>query len=105
MVSPKYSSVTQSITGSTVLPKGSAHADPATVEHIVVLSVFDQELDSLLEAVDAADPGTLELTLRRYSTADDIYSQMQDAMRRIELKMAILSDKMVGFVGGKRTGL
>lgn len=85
----------------TVIPMQSAVADPVTVEHIVMLNVFEQELDSLLEGIETSGKGASELMLRRYTTADDIYTQMQDAMRRIELKMAIVSEKMVAYMVSK----
>jgi hypothetical protein len=63
----------------------------------IMLSTFEAELDSLAELIGAdRRAASTEALLRRYMTAEEVYQDIEEGFRRIQLKMLMLSDKLAG---------
>lgn len=61
----------------------------------IMLSTFEAELDSLADLLDTdRRAASTEALLRRYMTAEEIYTNLEEEFRRIQLKMLMLSDKL-----------
>lgn len=69
----------------------------------IMLSTFESEIDALMALLDESRRAvTSEALIRRYATAEEVFEDIGESYRRIELKMMLLSDKLTeGFLGEK----
>lgn len=69
----------------------------------IMLSTFEAEIDALMALLDESRrAASSEALIRRYATAEDIFSEIGESYKRIELKMMLLSDKLTeGFMEEK----
>lgn len=67
----------------------------------IMLSTFEAEIDALIDLLgENRKAAVTEALIRRYATAEEVYEQIDESFRRIQLKMLMLSDKLTeGFTG------
>lgn len=67
----------------------------------IMLSTFEAEIDALISLLgEDRRAAASEALIRRYATAEEVFDQVGDSYRRIELKMIMLADKLTeGFIG------
>ncbi len=69
----------------------------AEAEAEIMLTTFESELDALIEIVgDDRKKASSEALIRRYATAERVFEDLQKGIGRIELKMLVLQDRLVG---------
>jgi hypothetical protein len=69
----------------------------------IMLDTFEDEIDALISLLEHdRKAASSEALIRRYATAEEVFGDIGDSYRRIELKMIVLSDKLTeGFMGGE----
>lgn len=84
-------------------PKFRTEAFTAEAEARIMMTAFENEIDSLLALLDSAtrNKAVAESIIRRYTTAAELHEEMVEHMRTIDLKMMLVNDKMMGGFGGR----
>ena len=61
----------------------------------IMLNTFEAELDALFDLLGQdRRAATSEALIRRYATAEEVYAELEEDYRRIQLKMLMLSDTL-----------
>lgn len=67
-----------------------------TASASILLSVFEAELQALLQIVQSERSGALsESLIRRFAVAEDTFQDIEEGFGRIQLLMMMLSDSLV----------
>lgn len=68
----------------------------------IMLNSFEHEIDSLLSFLgEDRNPAVSEAIIRRYSTAEEVWGELQEQQRRIALKMDMLGNQIAGGWSGR----
>lgn len=66
-------------------------------ETLLMLSVFENELDALLEKLEGSQSNPFgEDLMRRYQMVSEMYDELDATHSRVALKMRMVSDRVVG---------
>lgn len=73
----------------------------AAMQVNLILTAFEEEVDSLinLARTEARGGGTIEQALiRRLQSDQEIYEELKESMRRIDMKMDLAQDQILGTI-------
>lgn len=74
----------------------------AEMEAMIVLGAFENELDSLKDLAASEGSGTVaEAVIRRYQSAEQLMSELEDAYDRLRLKMHLVRERIIGGVSAR----